>query len=199
VLGSGLRGVTWWTLAHVVLTLIAGYCLMVFHDHPYPTISRDQYAMFGAMARMPILQTPWLLGLSGFTAGLAALLGSDGISNLAHSRNVTANAVAEETEPSLTPATLPLVAQRCHHHAEREAVARCPECGFFYCRECVTEHDDRVICASCLRKSRWWQGKRRGRFAGLARLLLGVNRDLIAWIFFYSMGTATAANATSFS
>ena len=42
--------------------------------------------------------------------------------------------------------------QRCFHHAMREAVARCPECGQFFCRECITEHDDRVICASCLKK-----------------------------------------------
>jgi hypothetical protein len=40
--------------------------------------------------------------------------------------------------------------QRCLHHHEREAVARCPECGHYFCRECITEHDERVICASCL-------------------------------------------------
>jgi hypothetical protein len=42
--------------------------------------------------------------------------------------------------------------QRCLHHPEREAVARCPECGQFFCRECITEHDERVICAACLKK-----------------------------------------------
>ena len=42
--------------------------------------------------------------------------------------------------------------QRCFNHAHREAAARCPECTHFYCRECITEHDDRVICAACLRK-----------------------------------------------
>jgi hypothetical protein len=43
-----------------------------------------------------------------------------------------------------------LVAQRCSRHAGREAVARCPECARDYCRECVTEHAGRVICATCL-------------------------------------------------
>jgi hypothetical protein len=42
--------------------------------------------------------------------------------------------------------------QRCINHKFREAVARCPECRRFFCRECVTEHDDKVLCASCLRK-----------------------------------------------
>ena len=45
-----------------------------------------------------------------------------------------------------------LARQRCFHHSTREAVARCPECRHFYCRECITEHDDRVICAACLKK-----------------------------------------------
>jgi hypothetical protein len=45
-----------------------------------------------------------------------------------------------------------LVHQRCFNHATREAVARCPQCSQFFCRECITEHDDRVICAACLKK-----------------------------------------------
>jgi hypothetical protein len=42
--------------------------------------------------------------------------------------------------------------RRCDNHPNREASARCPECGRFFCRECITEHDDRVLCASCLAK-----------------------------------------------
>ena len=45
-----------------------------------------------------------------------------------------------------------LAHQRCFNHAVREAVARCPECGQCFCRECITEHDDRVVCAACLKK-----------------------------------------------
>src|SRR5277367_645482 len=40
--------------------------------------------------------------------------------------------------------------KRCVNHPQREASARCPECGKFYCRECISEHDDRILCASCL-------------------------------------------------
>jgi late competence protein required for DNA uptake (superfamily II DNA/RNA helicase) len=42
--------------------------------------------------------------------------------------------------------------RRCDNHPQREASARCPECGRYFCRECITEHDDRVLCASCLAK-----------------------------------------------
>ena len=47
---------------------------------------------------------------------------------------------------------LSLLQQRCVNHPNREASARCPECSRFFCRECITEHDDRVLCASCLAK-----------------------------------------------
>lgn len=40
--------------------------------------------------------------------------------------------------------------QRCWNHADREAAARCPQCGRFYCRECVAEHDRRFLCTACL-------------------------------------------------
>lgn len=43
-----------------------------------------------------------------------------------------------------------LARQRCWTHAQREAVSRCPECRRFYCRECVTEHDGRLLCVQCL-------------------------------------------------
>lgn len=43
-----------------------------------------------------------------------------------------------------------LIQSRCFQHASREAVARCPECRRFYCRECVTEHEGRMICRGCL-------------------------------------------------
>lgn len=55
--------------------------------------------------------------------------------------------------PAAPTATRPtLTRQRCWNHPEREAAARCPSCGQFYCRECVTEHAGRMVCAACLRK-----------------------------------------------
>ena len=39
----------------------------------------------------------------------------------------------------------------CRNHPERDVVARCPRCTQALCRECVTEHDNRMLCESCLR------------------------------------------------
>ncbi len=79
--------------------------------------------------------------------------------------------------------------QRCLHHPAREAVARCPECGRFYCRECIVEHEDRVVCADCLKRMVQAKGgKGRSRLAwvpGAAFLALGF---LVAWMFFYETG-----------
>lgn len=43
-----------------------------------------------------------------------------------------------------------LSTQRCLRHFDREAAARCPECREYFCRECISEHHGRVLCASCL-------------------------------------------------
>ena len=45
-----------------------------------------------------------------------------------------------------------LTARRCARHPEREAAARCPSCGGDFCRECVSEHHGRLLCADCLAK-----------------------------------------------
>src|SRR6267378_3693572 len=91
-----------------------------------------------------------------------------------------------------------LTAQRCLNHAEREAVARCPECRRFFCRECITEHDDRIICAACLRTiSRVPLAQRRG-FAGALRLAQCLFGLLLAWFFFYLVGEALLRLPDSF-
>jgi hypothetical protein len=70
--------------------------------------------------------------------------------------------------------------QRCSNHPQREASARCPECERYYCRECITEHDDRVLCASCLAKiaakkettRQWWALAPRLALAMLAVIVI---------------------------
>ncbi|MEW5724529.1 MAG: rhomboid family protein [Thermodesulfobacteriota bacterium] len=91
-----------------------------------------------------------------------------------------------------------LARQRCFNHPHREAAARCPECGRFYCRECITEHEDRVLCASCL--ARLTQaGRRRGRRLGaLARLLQTFIGLWIIWLFFYYLGRVLITIPASF-
>jgi|SRR5450755_830757 hypothetical protein len=80
------------------------------------------------------------------------------------------------------------IQQRCFHHDFREAVARCPICLRFFCRECVTEHEDRVICAECLRKIVAAQVSQKSRTRRVFGLLLPIAGLLIAWIFFYAVG-----------
>lgn len=75
--------------------------------------------------------------------------------------------------------------QRCFNHAVREAVARCPECRQFYCRECVTEHDDRVICATCLKKLVRVPLLKRPAFVGLLRAVQCIAGVFLAWFFFH--------------
>ena len=78
-----------------------------------------------------------------------------------------------------------LADQRCFHHAQREAAARCPECARFFCRECITEHDDRVLCAACLARLSRRPLFRRPAFAGLLRFGQFLAGWIIAWVFFY--------------
>jgi hypothetical protein len=81
-----------------------------------------------------------------------------------------------------------LTHQRCLNHAAREAVARCPECARFFCRECITEHDDRVLCTSCLKRLTQPQGVERRSFAGLRHVIQCSFGVLLAWFFFFLIG-----------
>lgn len=79
-------------------------------------------------------------------------------------------------------------AQRCIHHPGREAAARCPECTRFFCRECVSEHDDRVLCASCLAAGLRVQAPGGSRFSHIGRAFCAVLGLCLAWWFFDLIG-----------
>jgi hypothetical protein len=80
----------------------------------------------------------------------------------------------------------------------REAVARCPGCQHYFCRECVSEHDDQVLCAACLqRRARVPLLKRRG-FAYFMRAVLCIVGLLVAWIFFFVLGESLLSMPDSF-
>jgi hypothetical protein len=78
--------------------------------------------------------------------------------------------------------------QRCLNHAAREAVARCPECKQHFCRECVVEHEDRLLCAACLKKRVELKATARARLTGFVRFAQVALGVLTAWFFFYSAG-----------
>ena len=81
-----------------------------------------------------------------------------------------------------------LVAQRCRNHPSREAVARCPGCSRFFCRECISEHEGRVLCASCLAAIARKNVTPRRRLARFGRILLAGAGIATAWLFFDLLG-----------
>ncbi len=77
---------------------------------------------------------------------------------------------------------------KCYNHASREAVARCPQCSHFFCRECITEHDDVIMCAVCLEKSSKSTKQRNPFLKHLIRVLLCGISFFVLWIIFYYFG-----------
>ncbi len=88
---------------------------------------------------------------------------------------------------------------RCFNHAQREAAARCLGCARFFCRECVSEHKNRLLCAQCIAEEaqRGQQARRNflAPFRPALRLMLGL---LLAWSAFYFMGKALIAVPSAF-
>lgn len=95
----------------------------------------------------------------------------------------------------------PLNRQRCFHHSERQAVARCPECGRYFCRECIAEHDDRVLCAGCLKKlARQTSGPKLNPLVlrAVTECLQTFCGVFILWLFFYFCGRALLSIPSKF-
>lgn len=82
------------------------------------------------------------------------------------------------------------IQQRCWNHEAREAVCRCPECGRSFCRECVTEHEARLLCASCLNALARTRRSRRGGMRRVLPAAMALAGILVAWIVFYGAGEA---------
>lgn len=90
-----------------------------------------------------------------------------------------------------------LANQRCALHANREAVAVCLGCNRFFCRECVTEHGDRVLCASCLPLSSN-DKKHQAILSYMITAGLFVGSILFLWFVFYSGGQILLKFPSSF-
>ena len=89
-----------------------------------------------------------------------------------------------------------LILARCFNHADREAVARCPRCSRYFCRECVTEHDDQLICAACLAEPT--AGGPGHWLTGGYTLIAGAVGLAIAWGCFYFVGRMLLRLPSSF-
>src|SRR4051812_9045909 len=91
-----------------------------------------------------------------------------------------------------------LALQRCLHHAEREAVARCPECTQFFCRECVVEHDGRVLCSACRKKIVSGEQGQRGWLRHAVTGAHFAGSVILLWLCFFLLGKALLAIPASF-
>ena len=97
------------------------------------------------------------------------------------------------------PAEAPpdLTRKRCFFHTGREAVAVCLKCGQYFCRECITEHDGRVLCAGCLPDA-GSERKKKNRFALLGKFLLFFGAVVLLWLSFYYLGQLLLTLPASF-
>lgn len=91
-----------------------------------------------------------------------------------------------------------LADRRCRNHPGREAVVLCPGCHDFYCRECVSEHDDLMLCSACIRKRLGKGESLRSGFAGILRAVQAIAGFLLLWLFFYCLGRALLTLPSSF-
>lgn len=89
----------------------------------------------------------------------------------------------------------PVSAARCFHHPQREASGRCTRCNRFFCRECLAEHDGRLVCGACLaaRGEDAGGGKDRLRPAFMAAVGF-----IFLWFCWYCLGEALLLIPTSF-
>ena len=86
--------------------------------------------------------------------------------------------------------------QQCVLHPERGAVARCPVCKRFYCRECITEHDGQVLCRRCLLrqvedadKEQSFMDRHGAVLRITSRPLLAAAGVLLLWLIFVTIGS----------
>jgi hypothetical protein len=81
-----------------------------------------------------------------------------------------------------------LIHQRCWNHELREAVCRCPSCGRHFCRECVTEHESRLLCAACLQAIALAAPARRYGSRALLTPVAVLGGLLLSFLIFYTGG-----------
>jgi len=86
--------------------------------------------------------------------------------------------------------------QRCWNHPVRGAVCRCPVCHRFFCRECVSEHDTQLLCATCIKTCTPAAAESHKRARRFWLAALGLAIAVLAWIAFFSLGQVLMGSAT---
>jgi len=80
--------------------------------------------------------------------------------------------------------------QTCFVHTSREAVALCLECRHSFCRECVVDHDGRLVCAGCLARLQAHRVDGSGRLRAFVQTGGILAALLLCWVLFYVAGRA---------
>jgi hypothetical protein len=78
--------------------------------------------------------------------------------------------------------------QKCFNHTDREAAAKCLECGRHFCRECVTEHEHRVICSACLAKTAKSKGRTVARLLNIFTVFQFITGFVTIWFAIFYLG-----------
>lgn len=76
-----------------------------------------------------------------------------------------------------------IIRLRCTNHAGREAVAICTRCSGSFCRECISECEQRVVCAHCLAAL----GKASRQKRGLLGLLFQTSWCALSFVFLWAV------------
>ncbi len=92
----------------------------------------------------------------------------------------------------------PLSQVRCLNHAGREAAARCPECGQYFCRECITEHHHRVMCAKCLARLAAQGARHRRQWVGVGAVAQALVGFFLLWMLLLGLGRLLLLIPSSF-
>lgn len=85
------------------------------------------------------------------------------------------------------PAAAALRHARCLFHPMREAAARCPHCGGTFCRECVTDEDDKLACPPCLRRMTRPAAPKPSALRRFRQALAGIAALLCIGLLFFSL------------
>ena len=88
--------------------------------------------------------------------------------------------------------------QRCFNHRQREAAAKCLECGRYFCRECITEHEDRLLCSKCLRDTATSFKSKLSLLVVPVRLFQFFCGMALLWFVFYYLGDLLLTLPSSF-
>ncbi|MCD4819929.1 MAG: rhomboid family protein [Candidatus Cloacimonetes bacterium] len=77
---------------------------------------------------------------------------------------------------------------RCHNHIDREAVSLCKHCHNYFCRECISDYDDKMLCKSCIDKLISNNNLKRKKKLNFKQYLAVIFSSLLLWFIFYSSG-----------